>query len=226
MTLYTADVLDLAKPLQTLKVIPPKKPSTKKTPVTPPGTPENRSPPPIEPIKQVRKRKTKIESRESTPSPIEPIPPIKLLEKNTARKVKVLEPIQESEENVTPVPEKKKRVVTEKQKAALALAREKRAQQKMDVLVENTIREVVENNPITSKPKQKRQRKNFDPEEPPKWFEKYVQGVKREQEGKKPTPQETKVEAKTKWDNGLVRDRVRNEVDSHMNRMYSMIFNR
>jgi len=70
-------------------------------------------------------------------------------------------------------------------------------------------------------------------EEPPAWFRKYVAGVKNEermhQEPKKPKKEvarEANQVAEQQWGNGLVRDRVRNEVDKHMSRMYQMIFNR
>ena len=70
-------------------------------------------------------------------------------------------------------------------------------------------------------------------EEPPAWFRKYVAGVKNEermhQEPKKPKKEvarEANAMAEQQWGNGLVRDRVRNEVDKHMSRMYQMIFNR
>jgi hypothetical protein len=70
-------------------------------------------------------------------------------------------------------------------------------------------------------------------EEPPAWFKKYVAGVKNEermhQEPKKPKKEvarEANEVAQQQWGNGLVRDRVRNEVDKHMGRMYQMIFNR
>jgi hypothetical protein len=48
---------------------------------------------------------------------------------------------------------------------------------------------------------------------------------------KEKTPiKKAKIEAKEtaakSWNDGFVRDRVTNEVDNHMNRMYSMIFGR
>jgi hypothetical protein len=70
-------------------------------------------------------------------------------------------------------------------------------------------------------------------EEPPAWFRKYVTGVKNEESQlrspKKPKRQvakEANQMANEQWGKGLVRDRVRNEVDQHMSRMYQMIFNR
>jgi hypothetical protein len=71
-------------------------------------------------------------------------------------------------------------------------------------------------------------------EEPPAWFKKYVAGVKHEEREMQEPPKKPKKEvakeademAQKQWGNGLVRDRVRNEVDKHMSRMYQMIFNR
>ena len=71
-------------------------------------------------------------------------------------------------------------------------------------------------------------------EEPPAWFKKYVAGVKNEERELREAPKKPKKEvakeademARQQWGNGLVRDRVNNEVDKHMNRMYQMIFNR
>ena len=68
--------------------------------------------------------------------------------------------------------------------------------------------------------------------EPPAWFQKYVAGVKSEEAKqssvkvpKKEVLQEAKQTAQEQWNNGLTRDRIQNEVDSHMSRMYGMIFN-
>ena len=67
--------------------------------------------------------------------------------------------------------------------------------------------------------------------EPPAWFAKYIEGVKHEEarlvktkKPKKEIKQEAKQKAADSWNDGLTRDRVAAEVDSHMNRLYSMIF--
>lgn len=69
--------------------------------------------------------------------------------------------------------------------------------------------------------------------EPPQWFKKYVAGVKNEEsqhrspkKAKRVIAKEANQVATEQWGNGFVRDRVRNEVDQHMSRMYQMIFNR
>jgi hypothetical protein len=87
--------------------------------------------------------------------------------------------------------------------------------------------------PIPEPVKVRTPRKVRDPSIPPIWFEKYIQGVKKEEAlaktekvPAKVVKQEAQEVAQKSWDNGLTRDRVSNEVDNHMTRMYSMIFNR
>ena len=67
--------------------------------------------------------------------------------------------------------------------------------------------------------------------DPPAWFKQYVAGVKkeeakisREKKPKKQIQQEAREVAQTSWADGFTRDRVRNEVDGHMSRMYQMMF--
>jgi hypothetical protein len=62
--------------------------------------------------------------------------------------------------------------------------------------------------------------------DPPAWFKKYVAGVKNEEsqhrspkKAKRTIAKEANQVATEQWGNGLVRDRVRNEVDQHMSRM-------
>lgn len=72
-------------------------------------------------------------------------------------------------------------------------------------------------------------------QEPPTWFKEYVEGVQKEKaaaQGEVTKKQENIIKsealrmAKKSWESGYTRDRVQNEVDNHMNRMYSMIFGR
>jgi len=79
--------------------------------------------------------------------------------------------------------------------------------------------------------KAKKSRKNPDME-PPAWFQKYVAGVKSEEAKqsaskvpKKEVLEVARQTAQQQWNDGLTRDRIQNEVDSHMSRMYGMIFN-
>ena len=70
-------------------------------------------------------------------------------------------------------------------------------------------------------------------EEPPSWFSKFVETVKKqeqtvaaEKKSQKHVKEEAKEIANDKWNDGLTRGRVRQEVDDHMGRMYSMMFGR
>lgn len=81
-------------------------------------------------------------------------------------------------------------------------------------------------------PKPKRAKKE---NEPPVWFKKYVEDVQKEKAsigGEVSKKQENIIKtealkvAKKSWQSGFTRDRVQGEVDSHMNRMYGMIFGR
>jgi len=70
--------------------------------------------------------------------------------------------------------------------------------------------------------KQRAPRQKKDPTIPPQWFAKYVEGVKKEQAtlkpekvGQKKIKEEAKEAASKSWNNGLTRNRVQNEVDSH-----------
>jgi translation initiation factor 4G len=76
-------------------------------------------------------------------------------------------------------------------------------------------------------------RKKRDPAEAPVWFAKYVEGVKKEQSAiknekvpAKKVKEEAQEAAAKSWNHGLTRNRVQNEVDGHMSRMYSMIFSK
>jgi hypothetical protein len=69
--------------------------------------------------------------------------------------------------------------------------------------------------------------------DPPSWFLKYVEGVKQTEnqvsQKKKPRKvikQESHVEAGKSWSQPIVRDKIRNETDQHMSRMYKQIFGR
>lgn len=86
-------------------------------------------------------------------------------------------------------------------------------------------------------PVEKKRKREVKPKsnDPPDWFKKYVEGVQKEKAstgGDVSKKQETIIKnealkvAQKSWDSGFTRDRVQNEVDSHMNRMYSMIFSR
>jgi hypothetical protein len=103
----------------------------------------------------------------------------------------------------------------------------KKTRKRKQVSIEEQVDKAVDELPVVKKGK----KKNVD--EPPPWFKKYVAGVKNEEslhrspkKPKKEIAKEANQVATEQWGNGLVRDRVRNEVDQHMSRMYQMIFNR
>ena len=105
--------------------------------------------------------------------------------------------------------------------------------------VEEKVEEVQEEK--IEKPKRKRVKKEIIKSvkevekeiEPPVWFKKYIEGVQKEKQiyAEKKIPQkQMKIEAeevaKKSWENGLTRDRVKDELDNHMSRMHKMIFGR
>ena len=91
---------------------------------------------------------------------------------------------------------------------------------------QETVTETAPEKPVKEK-KQRAPRQKKDPTQPPQWFAKYVEGVKKEQAtiGQEKVPakklkEEASEAAAKSWNNGLTRNRVQNEVDSHMSRMY------
>ena len=99
-----------------------------------------------------------------------------------------------------------------------------------DLAVDQAVEEVLEE---PKKKKVKKVKEVKDENEPPAWFRKYVEGVSKEKNSitkeKKPVKQiqeEAKAVAQESWNDMHTRDRVQNEVDSHMNRMYGMMFGR
>lgn len=101
---------------------------------------------------------------------------------------------------------------------------------KVEVKVEDAVKPLVEE---TKQKKPRAPRNKRDPEQAPVWFEKYVEGVKKEQSliknekvPAKKAKEEAQEVASKSWKHGLTRNRVQNEVDGHMTRMYSMIFSK
>ena len=220
MTLYSADIMDLATPVE-------KKPrKTKKEKVLP--TPEPSEPEVAAPVAETKPEpKPKKEMTEKQKAALAKAQETRKKKKEEAL---LLKQKQEEEEQAKHLEEiKRQQNLTAKKEAAKEkrrLAKEKRKAETDDIAQE--IDKEVKNLVKTPKPKKARVVRG---EDPPAWFQKYIEGVKREQAHstteKKPVKQiqqEAQEEAKTKWDNGLVRDRLQNEVNGHMNRMYSMIF--
>jgi|DEB19_MinimDraft_2_1074335.scaffolds.fasta_scaffold01197_4 colicin import membrane protein len=130
--------------------------------------------------------------------------------------------------------------IAEKKAAQAEKRRLKRAAGKMDEVQEATpsntsaeVDEVIEAVMAEPKPKKQRVKKEKSATEPPAWFLKYIEGVNKEQnilnKEKKPAKQlkfESQEVASKSWNDDLTRDRVQQEVDGHMGRMYGMMFGR
>lgn len=190
MTLYSASLLDLAKPVEKKK---------RKKVANEPVVAESTSDPQPPPKKVVRKKKTPV--AEPTPTP-PPTPEKPALEN------KVEEPLEDAIAAAV----------------ATILPKEKKSRKRKipePVSATEPIQEAVSRKVV----------KKRNPEEAPVWFKKYVEGVKKEQAEsktpkvpKKQIAEEAATEANVKWQDGMVRDRLSNEVDGHLNRMYGMIF--
>lgn len=72
-------------------------------------------------------------------------------------------------------------------------------------------------------------------DEPPSWFKAYLHEEQKRRNADKPkkerasapaVKQAAEVQAAVKWSDGLTRDRVNNEVNGHMNRLYAQIHGR
>lgn len=165
------------------------------------------------PVKSMEEGSSKTKRKAKEPK--EPKAPKEPKEKKTrAKKVKV-ETVAIKTEEVSPVLD--------------TPAVEVKEEIKEEVKEEGKSEEVKE--PKAKKARAPRQKK--DPAVPPQWFAKYVEGVKKEQatlKTEKVAPKQIKEEAKEaaskSWNNGLTRNRVENEVNGHMSRMYSMIFSK
>lgn len=88
---------------------------------------------------------------------------------------------------------------------------------------------------MTEEPKPKKVKRVLKRDEsvPPVWFEKFVESAKLEESkiaaDKKPAKvvkEEAKVAAQAQWSDGYTRDRVNQQVDNHMSKLYGMIFTR
>jgi len=166
-------------------------------------------------VKSVSSKKSKVSKKSTEPKE----PKKKVSKKRKAPSVDetlVEEPVKDVEMKIEPAPEPTPEPIPEPTPEPVAQA-------------------VAE--PVTKvepKPEKKRApRKKRDPSEAPVWFAKYVEGVKKEQAAMKSekipakkVKEEAQEAAAKSWNHGLTRNRVQNEVDSHMSRMYSMIFSK
>jgi hypothetical protein len=197
MTLYSADVLDIAKPV-------PKKSKGKKN----------------------------VEIQEPEAEVIEVKPPKKaptekqlaaLAKAQESRKRKREEALKAKEENgqVEKKEEEKKEEIKEKKKAK-KIQKVITPPPSLDEEIDRAVEELT----VAKTPSHSR-----NDSEPPSWFKQYVSGVKkeeakisREKKPKKQIQKEAVEVAQKNWSDSFTRDRVRNEVDGHMSRMYQMMF--
>lgn len=228
MTIYAADIMDIAKPIATKEEVKPKKERKRKAKEEIPSTPPNKvehdetNPPPapkkpmsearlaaLEKAKETRKRK-----REET------------LAAKAAEEAEIKakqDEIKAKEEEIA----RKKEEAKEKRR----LKREAKKQESTPPASEpsESTEPALE---IEEKPTKVRKVKMpRDESIPPAWFQKYVEGVKQEEAKqatatipKKQVAEQARQVAQSAWEDGLTRDRLQHEVDNHMGRMYSMIF--
>lgn len=218
MTLYSADIMDLAKPVEKLV----EKKRRKKTAIpTPEPSEVSEVPESVEAAVNVKKPKKEMSEKQK--AALEKAQESRKRKKEEALALKNQQD-QEAESKRIAEEEKQQALLAKKEaaKEKRRLAKEKRKGDEIDQAVDNLVK--------IPKPKKA---KVVRGEDPPSWFQKYIEGVKREQSqnhsDKKPVKQiqlEATEMAAEKWKDGLVRDRVQNELDSHASRMYSMIFNR
>lgn len=235
MTLYSADILDLAKPVS---AAPAKKGRAKKAEIVP--EPDVEEPVVVEEGKPKRVATEKqlaalAKAQETRRRKREEAVAAKEAEERVAREAA------EREESETQALLAKKEAQKEKRRLAREAKKLATPPDSSTSSLEDTINRVVhgedEEREAEEQPKPKRQKKTIttldstDNANPPVWFKQYVAGVKKEEakvsKDKKPQRQiqeEAHQVAEHQWKDGFTRDRVRNEVDNHMSRMYHMMF--
>jgi hypothetical protein len=188
MVLYSADIMDVAQPVKSVKE---KKPLTEKQ---------------LAAIER-RKKKTSEKELDTVVKELEKSLDSKKRKRTKKSEEKVEEKIEKVEEKVEETVEK----VEEKVEEKIEKPKRKKAKKEIIKSVKEVEKEI----------------------EPPAWFKKYIEGVQKEKQiySEKKIPQkQMKIEAeevaKKSWENGLTRDRVKDELDNHMSRMHKMIFGR
>lgn len=211
MTLYAANVMDIAKPIEKKA----KKASGKKAVEESPAPPETpvavKKEPTEKQLAAAEKRKRKREEAMES----------KRMEEEAIRAKE--EEIRAKEDELA----RKKEEAKEKRRLARE-ARKTAPTQEVSPPTSTASDAASEEVPV----KVKKAKKEKSETEPPAWFQKYVAGVKAEEAKqssaripKKEVLEEARQTAQQQWNDGLTRDRIQNEVDSHMSRMYGMIFN-
>lgn len=212
MTLYAANVMDVAKPIEKKT----KKSKKVEAPV------KQEEPAVEEPPREVLKELTpkQIAAAERRKRKREELEAAKQAEEEAIRAKEA-----EIEAKEAEIARKKEEA---KERRRLAREAKKAAAQEATPATtesEGTTEEVLIEQTVAPK---KRKR---DDGEPPAWFQKYVAGVKQEEAKqastkvpKRQVDEQARTVAQEQWKDGLTRDRIQNEVDGHMSRMYGMIF--
>ena len=214
MPLYAADIESLAKPVKKTQG---KKRKAEEASVlqeeTPEVTPEpevKAKKPPTE--KQLAARAKFAENRK------------KKLEEQAAEKLRLEKEIADKQKEI----EEKEAAINVKKQARAEKRKMKKDEKEIDVAVEKAVEEVTE-----PKPKKVKRTLKRDESVPPVWFEKFVESAKMEESkiaaDKKPAKivkEEAKAAAQAQWSDGYTRDRVNQQVDNHMSKLYGMIFAR
>lgn len=223
MTLYAANVMDIAQPVKTKKE---RKRKVKEEPSTPENKVEHDEtvPPPAPKKPMSEARKAALEKAKETRK--------RKREEALAAKAAEEAEIKAKQEEIKA---KEEELARKKEEAKEKRRLKKEAKKEASQEATPPVSEVSENPSETvEEPKPKKVKKTRvvrDDSIPPAWFQKYVEGVKQEEAkaspssvSKKQVAETARQVAQTAWEDGLTRDRVQHEVDNHMGRMYSMIF--
>lgn len=123
----------------------------------------------------------------------------------------------------------------QKEKRRLKKEAKQKAEQENSAPSNDGVSEAVDNVEVSeAKPVKERKPKKakvVSSDEPPAWFKKYIQGnalqanaLSKEKQPEKKIIKESNAFAAEAWKDDLTRDRVNQEQDNHMARMYSSIF--
>lgn len=145
------------------------------------------------------------------------------MEEQAAEKLRLETEVAEKQKAI----EAKEAEIAAKKQARAEKRKMKKEEKEIDVAVEKAL-EVEE-----PKPKKVKRTLKRDESVPPVWFEKFVESAKMEESkiaaDKKPAKvvkEEAKAVAQAQWSDGYTRDRVNQQVDNHMSKLYGMIFAR
>ena len=217
--LYAADLEELAKPV---------KGGRKRKQIDPPATP-----PPTE-----GSETTETVPAQETPAATVPVPTEPVNNQKSEKQIAALERAREKrrlqkeeQERLRQEEAAREAALAEAKRLKLEAAKEKRRLAREQKLLNEGLEPIPEKGQVI---KNRRSRPVYrEDHEPPQWFKKYIETVKTEQsklkEEKKPQKairEEAQQEAQVHWGDEPTRSKITHEVDNHMNRMYSMIFNR